>query len=371
MPALAKATALARWSDPPLGYVRDDESSAATMPERAAAYPELRYMGSKNRLLPWIHSVLSTLPFETAADPFLGSGCVAYLMKTMGKAVRGSDFLNFPVVLANATVVNSQCQLDDATITRLISFGSGGQDFIERTFAGIFYTPEDLRFLDRVSANLTLLENEAQAALARAALIRSCLKRQPRGVFTISGDLSRYDDGRRDLRMSLEEHFVEQCKVFNEIVFDNGRSHSATRHDVFKADSDGVDLVYLDPPYVPRADDNCYMKRYHFLEGLSCYWEGLEILEKTKTKKVAKPFSAFGSRKHAVGAFDRMFRLYERGIIVLSYSSNGYPDLRELIALMKRYKPKVTVHEQTHRYHFGTHAKVGRSAVQEYLIVGQ
>ena len=42
-------------------------------------------MGSKNRLLPWIHSVLNTLDFETVADPFSGSGCVAYLLKRMGK----------------------------------------------------------------------------------------------------------------------------------------------------------------------------------------------------------------------------------------------------------------------------------------------
>jgi DNA adenine methylase/adenine-specific DNA-methyltransferase len=51
--------------------------SPEPLPSRAAAYPELRYMGSKQRLLPWIHSVLSGLDFESAADPFAGSGCVA------------------------------------------------------------------------------------------------------------------------------------------------------------------------------------------------------------------------------------------------------------------------------------------------------
>ena len=55
-----------------------------TPPERMKDYPELRYMGSKNRLIPWIHGVLSNLDFEAAADPFSGSGCIPYLMKTMG-----------------------------------------------------------------------------------------------------------------------------------------------------------------------------------------------------------------------------------------------------------------------------------------------
>jgi hypothetical protein len=175
------------------------DPAAASFPQRAAAYPELRYMGSKHRLLPWIHSVLRGLSFETAADPFVGSGCVAYLLKSMGKTVVASDFLNFPVVLASATVANSTHRLDSAAVKQLMAPHGRGPRFVEKTFTGIFYTPEDLRFLDRVSANVDELKNSHHQALARAALIRSCLKKQPRGVFTVSGDLSHYDDGRRDL----------------------------------------------------------------------------------------------------------------------------------------------------------------------------
>ena len=83
-----------------------------SLPERALGFPELRYMGSKHRLLPWIHGVLRSLDFETAADPFAGSGSVAYLLKSMGKQVFASDFLNFPAVLASATVANSQHRID-------------------------------------------------------------------------------------------------------------------------------------------------------------------------------------------------------------------------------------------------------------------
>ena len=54
------------------------------LPEQVLGFPELRYMGSKHRLLPWLHGVLRSLDFETAADPFAGSGSVAYLLKSMG-----------------------------------------------------------------------------------------------------------------------------------------------------------------------------------------------------------------------------------------------------------------------------------------------
>jgi DNA adenine methylase/adenine-specific DNA-methyltransferase len=341
------------------------------LPERVLRFPELRYMGSKHRLLPWIHGVLRGLEFETAADPFVGSGSVAYLLKAMGKSVIASDFLRFPAVLANATVANNKQRLDERAAKKLQAARRRGPHFIERTFDGVFYNTSDLKFLDRVSANIEELGNPYQRALARAALIRSCLKKQPRGVFTISGDLSHYDDGRRDLRLSMEQHFSEQIAAFNEVVFDNGKHHIAKHADVFSLRPNHVDLVYLDPPYVPRSDDNCYMKRYHFLEGLSCYWQGVRIMEDTKVKKIEKPQTPFGSRKTAISAFDRLFRLYRKSKIVLSYSSNGYPDRDILEDLLRRYKPQVTAYERPHRYHFGTHSAVGRAVVSEYLIVGQ
>jgi adenine-specific DNA-methyltransferase len=348
-------------------YSRDD--IAAPLPQHVKEYPEFRYMGSKNRLLPWIHSVLATLDFETAADPFAGSGCVGYLLKAMGKRVIASDFLNFSATIAQATIGNNYHQLDGPALKKVLGPVKNGPDFIEKTFGGIFYQREDLRFLDRVSHNIEKLAVPEQQALARAALIRSCLKKQPRGVFTITGN--RYDDGRRDLKLSIEEHFLEQVEKFNRVVFDNGRRHTVKRADVFDLRPRGVDLVYLDPPYVPRSDDNCYIKRYHFLEGLSCYWRGLDIMHDTKVKKIQKRFTPFSYRRTAADAFDRMFRLYRNSTIVLSYSSNGYPDLDVLENLMRRYKKNTVTYEKPHRYHFGTHKGVERAEVQEYLLVGR
>lgn len=340
------------------------------IPALASKYPELRYMGSKARLLPWIFETLNQVDFTSVLDPFSGSGCVAYLLKSMERRVITSDFLNFTSTVARATVENSFVHLDGKAIKTILDCTPSAHDFIERTFGGVFYTLEDLRFLDRVSGNIRQLINPHQQSLAFAALFRSCLKRQPRGVFTISGDLSRYDDGRRDLKLSLEEHFLEQIEIYNAAVFDNGRKNESLRSDIFDLPRRKVDLVYLDPPYVPRSDDNCYIKRYHFLEGLSCYWQGLPINTETKVRKIAKRYTPFSYRRTAVEAFDQMFAKFKGSKIALSYSSNGYPDLEQLVGLMRKYKSSVRVFEKPHRYHFGTHAGVERAVVTEYLIVG-
>ncbi|MGH7540349.1 MAG: DNA adenine methylase [Gemmatimonadota bacterium] len=344
-----------------------DESTVA--PADFRTYPRLRFMGSKHRLLPWLESVLSELPFESAVDAFSGSGCVSYLLKTMGKRVHSNDFLAFARDLSLATVVNSTETLDEDDVGSLVEKTGGHDTFIERTFRGIFFTDEENRFLDRVCGRLDTLSDE-KAALARAALYRSCLKRQPRGVFTVAGE--RYDDGRRDLRLTLPEHFLESVTIFNELVFDNGHSHRATCRDVFELGRTSTELAYLDPPYVPRADDNCYIKRYHFLEGLATYWQGAEFHPTSKVRKLRKRHTPFSYRRAAEGAFDRLFAAFADRIVVLSYSSNGYPDIDRIVELMEQYKSNVVVHERTHRYHFGTHRRVAaeRALVTEYLVVG-
>jgi adenine-specific DNA-methyltransferase len=333
-------------------------------------FPQLRFMGSKYRLISWVGEILSEYKFETALDAFSGSGAVSYLLKTLGKTVISNDFLNFCSTITTALIENNEYIVDNKILKELLTYTPQHKKFIEKTFTNIFFTTEDLRFLDLVSWNIKKITNPYQRSLALSSLIRSCIKRQPRGVFTVAGDPERYKDGRRDLKLSIKEHFVEQIEVYNQCVFTNGKKNKVYRSDVFELPDTYVDLVYMDPPYVPRADDNCYVKRYHFLEGLSCYWENMQILEDSKVKKLPKLFTPFSYRKTAVESFEKLFKKFNKSILALSYSSNGYPDLDILVSLMKKEKKTVQVYKKNHRYHFGTHAHAERNEVEEYLIVG-
>lgn len=345
-------------------------TSAADVPSEISRYPRFRYMGSKYRLLPWIHNSLAGIPFQSCTDAFSGSGIVSYLLKSMGKQVHANDALAFPSMLTAATVANNATHLNESDLQFLLSAKArlNSEKFIRRTYEGIFYTPEELSFLDDLWSGIRQIESPLKRAVALAALLRSAIKRQPRGLFTVS-DPTRYQDGRRDLQLRLNEHFIEQVEAYNNAVFTNGQRNTASCGDVFNV-KPGSDLVYMDPPYVPQTDDNCYIKRYHFLEGLACYWEGKEVMMKTKVRKIAKPFTPFSYRKTAIEAFDQLFHHFADSIQVLSYSSNAYPDLKTLCTLMGRYKKQVEVLEKEHRYHFGTHSAAKRNIVQEYLIIG-
>ena len=341
--------------------------------ERMEAFPMMRYMGSKNKLVPWLYETFSDLEFNSALDAFSGSGVVSYLFKSMGKEVYSNDFLTFSSTITKALIENNSTLIDEIDLEQLLNLDVESDNFIETTFENVFFSKNELIFLDKISHNISELSSPYKKALALTALFRSCLKKQPRGVFTISGNLEKYDDGRRDLKLSLMEHFLEQTKINNRVIFDNSKKNISYNSDIFELKKPKLnpDLVYFDQPYVPPSDDNCYVKRYHFLEGLSKYWYGEKIMEETKVKKIQKKFTPFSYKKTAIQAFENLFDQFSNSTLVLSYSSNAYPELDTLVSLMKNEKSKVEIKSKPHRYNFGNHATALRSNVMEYLIIGQ
>ena len=201
------------------------------------------------------------------------------------------------------------------------------------------------------------------------ALIRACTKKRPRGIFTYVGH--RYDDGRRDLSITLEQQFLEAVEEINVAIFDNGVKNQAINGDAFEL-KQKAELIYMDPPYYSTLSDNEYVRRYHFLEGLARDWQGVEIQENTKTKKFKSYPTPFSTKNGAYGAFDRLFEKYKDSILVVSYSSNSLPTMDEMVGLMKRYKENVDVVPVNYTYTFGNQgtAKTHRNKVQEFLFVG-
>src|SRR5690349_22549685 len=356
---------------PPGPPSADGPPAAPGLPEvvrRAVLFPRLRYMGSKYRLIPHLASAFAELGGATALDAFSGSGVVSYLLKACGYQVTANDFLAFPAVIARASVVNQDVTLGAGDIAEICGPPADDRDFIQRTFDGIYYTGADLRFLDSAWSHIDRMSGHRQA-LAISALVLSAARRQPRGVFTVTGH--RYDDGRRDLRLSLREHFTERAAEYNGVVFDSGRSCAAISSDVFDLPPGGYDVVYLDPPYAPPRDDNCYIKRYHFLEGLSGYWRGQALLENTRTRKLPKRYTPFSYTRTVTDALRRMVRQFAGSALVLSYSSNAVPDAATIEGLLREVKRHVEVRVIDHTYAFGTHQAARRRTAREYLFIAR
>jgi DNA adenine methylase len=343
----------------------------APLPPQVKQYPSTRYMGSKNKLLSEIWAVASQFEFDTALDLFSGSGVVGYMLKSHGKSVVSNDYMAMSTTYAKAMIENNEITLPMSEALELLVPKHANDSFVETKFQGLYFCDDDNRLIDTLRANIKAVKNPYKRAIAMAALIRACLKKRPRGIFTYVGH--RYDDGRKDLLMTFRAQFLDAVDMVNAAVFNNGKQNKARNGDAMTLQTREPSLVYIDPPYYSPLSDNEYVRRYHFVEGLARDWQGVEIQEHTITKKFKSYPTPFSSRKGAAEAFDMLFKRYCESVLIVSYSSNSQPTLNEMVAIMAKHKRHVEVVPVDYKYSFGNQAhKVGdnKNKVQEYLFVG-
>lgn len=330
-------------------------------------FPIFSYLGSKNKLLFEIWEIVKDFEFNTVLDLFSGTSIVSYMFKAYGKKVIANDFMFMNANISKALIENSSVKLTETEVNNLMK-EVDNDHFVTREFKHLYYTDNDNVFIDNLRTNIFKIENEYKRAIALSALIRACIKKRPRGIFTYVGN--RYDDGRKDYRKSLEQQFREAVKLINSAVFDNHQTNYSLRKDALLLNEKGVDLVYMDPPYVSKFSDNDYVRRYHFVEGLARNWKGVKIEEKTKTKKFKSYETAFVTENGTKKAFDQLFRKYKDSILLVSYSSNAVPSKVEMIELIKRYKHNVKVVSIDYQYSINSRKNRERNKVKEYLFLG-
>lgn len=341
------------------------------LPAQVNKYPSTRFMGSKSKLLLQIWDIASQFKFNSVVDLFAGSGIVGYMFKAQGKTVVSNDYMTMSATFAKAMIENNSITLPKSEAQKLLIKSAEVDHFVTNTFSGLYFPDEDNRLIDTLRANIAAIREPYKRAIAMSALIRACIKKRPRGIFTYTGN--RYDDGRKDLKKSFEEQFLEAVSAVNNAVFDNGKVNKSRNSDAMQLRVEAPDMVYIDPPYYSPYSDNEYVRRYHFVEGLARNWEGVEIQEHTQTKKFKSYPTPFSTKKGAASAFDLLFKKYANSIIIVSYSSNSLPALDDMVSILSKHKEHVEVIPIDYRYSFGNQGNRvddNKNQVQEYLFVG-
>lgn len=323
-----------------------------SMPDAPAprGFVSTRYQGSKARLAGWLGEIFAPLSFDTALDLFSGTASVAYLLKTMGKGVTTNDLLASAAVSADALVVNEDTRLTPVIAGELFVRASGVQydDFVERTFSGIYYLDEENRELDTVAQNVARTLQGHARSLALHALYQACLKKRPYNLFHRKNlalrtrDVPRSFGNKVTWERPLRDHFLDALDEANAAVRASGRTHRALSGDALHCDA-SADLVYVDPPYVgPRDTGTDYVAFYHFLEGLTDYtaWPG-RIDRRLSHLPLLHERSAFADGAHARAALASIFDRHRASILVVSYRDDGRPGPDELANMLRQVGKRV------------------------------
>ena len=332
--------------------------------------PKTQYLGSKQKLAKWIYRCVPK-NVATVFDAFSGTSAVGYHFKTQGKQVIANDFLKFNYHIGRALIENKNVTLTEEDIHFLLQKNKSSNNFIEKTFTGIFFEKTQAQFLDNLHANITKLDNEYKKSLAFTIISRALTRKVLLGHFAhlkaldYSKNINRIKRNPTIIR-PIRELFLELVNDYNNAIFDNGMDNKMYCEDAvsFIKKIRGIDLVYLDPPYYGCHPD--YQAFYHFLETYVEYWEDKKFVNSTK-QYFPKKKSGFTKKNEIISSFKKMFK-NSRHIPywLISYNSKSYPDRKTMTSLIKQYR-RVELFEHEYKNHYG--GKGSRKGTKEYLFL--
>ncbi len=337
-------------------------------------FPPTRYQGSKYKLLPWLQQHTQQLPFQSVLDVFGGTAAVSYLFKCLGKRVHYNDILPFNRYIGKALIEDHQQQLtpEDLFFLSNIQPHRSYQTFIADTFSGIYYTDSENQWLDITTQNILSLKDPHKQAMAFWALFQAALSKRPYNLFhrknlhLRTSDVKRSFGNKTTWEKSFEDHFRHFAQQINQAVFCNHQHNIASSCDATEL-SPHVDLVYIDPPYIPKQGSlTHYRDFYHFLEGLVRYDEWPQLLDpSSKHKRLLPTPSPWEDKKRITQAFRDLFSHFKESLLVISYRADGIPDIETLQQILHHLGKSVSIQKVDYQY------ALSKQQSQEVLIIAR
>lgn len=324
-------------------------------------YPSTRYTGSKRKFLEWIKENSDLLKFDTVLDVFGGTGSISLMFKRYGKRVSYNDILVSNQIIAKAVIENDSVTVEQAELDRIFQKKqSKYPSFIQDNFSGMFFMDTENALLDMLVTNIRCVKNEYKRSILLASLFQACLAKRPFNLFHRANLNLRTNNVKRTFsnKTTWERSFYElmsrYTSEYNRAVFSNGKLNRVVGgYDAVKSPN-GVDLVYMDPPYFSdhMSQGTNYLSYYHFLEGLADYenWNKHEFHNKSKCMEDSDGITNFVKKDRIRQSFQKLINRFKHTQIVLSYQSNGVPTKEEIIDMLTVAGKKVKVFEKTHKY---------------------
>lgn len=333
-------------------------------------FPSTRYSGSKRRFLSWIWENVSDIKFDSALDVFGGTASVSLLFKQKGKRVHYNDILSFNQIIGTALIANSKTTVTESDLENVFKSQSvSRKKTIQRFYTDTFYLEEENVWLDNFIQKVATVEDKFKRAIILSALFQACLSKRPFNLFHRANLNLRTNDVKRNFgnKTTWEKPFEALIKKFvaeyNQAIFDNEKKNKVVGGHNALYCPNGVDLVYLDPPYFSNNHSTGlnYLDYYNFLEGIASYdeWTDLVIDRETNVPKLKekKAIQNFTSKEQITSSIEKLIERFQNNIIVMSYLDEGIPDKQTIKKLFKKYGKKVTIKEKQHKYALSRNAK--------------
>ncbi len=318
------------------------------------ALPVTRYYGSKRKLVERIWEELENrhIEYQSFLDVFGGTGIMSYNMARHGKDVIYNDIFTFNCKIAEALLATPRGTFTNEIANQLLQpiEGRDYKHYIENIFRGVYYTNEENITIDTVAQNIMHLPQPQQAS-AYYVLFQSCLIKRPFNLFHrrnlnlrenhVESNFGNHVTWEKSFEM-LFRQFTEELNQFQFLQVPNVE---IVNHPALECPQ-VADLIYIDTPYFNKNSSGLsYHSRYHFLEGLVFYEDIPAYVNYNKANREIEIHknSEFETRSRYLNELDELLGHYPNSMVMMSYTSEGYPSIEELDTLLRRHKQHVEV----------------------------
>lgn len=296
----------------------------------------MRYIGNKQKLLPFIGAALDALGIRggTACDPFAGTAAVSRFLKERGFTVVCGDLMEYSYVLQRA-----QVELDEAprfdglpeivagardpldTVLRHLNRLPGRPGEVHRHFSPAggsgrrYFNRENAARIDAVRETILEWRRAGRITEDEGHVLLAALLEAADRVANTTGVYAAYvkswqPNARRPLRLARPP-----------LVTGTGRACRAHRADAFDlvGNLPPFDLLYLDPPYNARQ----YVSYYHIPELLATGAPFPPLRGKTGLIPVDGKRSDWCRRRLCEEALETLVAVAPCRHILMSYNSEG------------------------------------------------
>lgn len=287
------------------------------MPKMEKSYKinNRRYLGSKTKLLSFIHDTIQKegISFYSFLDLFAGTGSVADSFNDGKHKIIVNDILECNRCSFNAFFGNEL--VDEEKLVLLISqFNEckvSSDNYFSKNFSDTFFSKENCRKIGFIRDKIDKLYADGQInSREKDYLVTSLLY----SMDHIANTVGHYDAFRRGGDLDKELVLLPLQIASSEINKNN---------EIFKEDSNELvkklscDLVYIDPPYNSRQ----YCDAYHLLENVAS-WKKPEVFGAARKMDRSNLKSKY-CENSAPRVFDRLINDLSCKYIVVSYNNMG------------------------------------------------
>lgn len=302
----------------------------------------MRYLGSKDKLLLEIQSLLSekglTDESYTFFDAFCGTGAVANSFKNKYHLII-NDSMNWSVLYSKGRIVGNTCTFEKLGFDPFEFFQNNRdikKGFIYHTYspaesARMYFTPENAGRIDFIRSKIEEWDNANLLSGNEYAYLIYCLIE---GVSSVSNTAGVYGAFLKhwDPRAHNQFEFtpIQENTVPKPVSEVSVCSYCERIEDIIQ-DVD-CDILYLDPPYT----QNQYGTQYHLLETLVLN-DNPSVSAVTGSRPVGPMKSMWSKDIYSHALFEYVIAKTKAKYIVFSYNNDGFMSKEYIEAVMKRY----------------------------------